>query len=118
MLIYRVFDFIDQGVPIEEINTHDDGIKQGSFKVFLRLFQIGILYGTYFVLAKAIQFLLSLIISVDINDVAIIYFALPILFFIEVGKSKLNSARLSNVMLFLVRSFVKFSIIYAIDLLI
>jgi len=120
--LYFLLNYFDQ-IAIEKIGQVDynDSVqykKNESFIIFLKLFDFVLLYGIYYAIYKSIQFVVSLIIQQPTNSVTIWYFVVPVLYLIEVGLSKLNSVELINVLKYLLRASVKFSVIIAIDKLI
>ena len=114
-----LFNFFDQ-IGLEHIKYgkpghHSDFQLTRWFVVWLRIFDLLLLYGLYYVFYKSTQFILSLLFGVDVEDIRLIYYALPVLFFAEVGLSKLNSANPLNFLLYVARALLKFGIIYSLD---
>ena len=118
-IITILFNFLDQGVAIEDVKSHKlDHINPQNFLLVVRFFELVLLFVIYFLIAKSIQFILSTIIDVSMEDIFFVYYVLPILYLMEVGASKLNSVSIKNVIIFLSRASVKFILILGIDKLV
>ncbi|KYG73134.1 hypothetical protein AWN68_10630 [Roseivirga echinicomitans] len=113
----KILIFFDLSKPIELI---PDSVKHEQDKIFRTLLKILELSVTYFVVYLIIKFghfILSLLSDVDMADINLIYFVLPLLFFIEYGLSKAEPKNVKYILLFLIRASVKYLLFYSIELL-
>jgi len=111
-----LFNFFDQGIGIKEVTTRNlEPSKLGGFLLTLRFSELCILYGIYYIITKAVQFVYSYFSMLSMEEVEYVYFAMPILYLMEVGSSKLYSLSIINSFLFLARASVIFLVIVGID---
>lgn len=111
---FLILNFFDQRA-IENTKVLPEKKSLNRFNLIIRFVQFVLLYLMYFLIAKAFQFISSLFFQIPIESVLLSYYVIPLLFFMEIGLSKLDSVNLINFLIYALRALMKFGIIYCID---
>lgn len=106
-----VINYLDQ-IAIEKISTE----TKNWATIGSRLFELAICYSLYFIGTKGLQFVISLLLKVEMNAINPLYFLLPYLYMIEVGMSKLDYPNFSNFIRFSVRATLKAIVVFGLDM--
>lgn len=112
-----IFNFLDQ-LAIEKV-TDPNYFKLRTlefYDVLIRVFELIILFGFFYVSLKFSQFILSLLIKVPFDYVNYLYYGFPLLLMVEAGLSKLKK-NIPNLTTLIIRALVKIGMVYSLDVL-
>jgi len=113
-----IFNFFDQ-LAIEKVNDPDffKLKKFDLYDVFIRVFELVLVYSFFYVFIKFSQFILALLIKIPIEHVNYFYYGFPLLLMIETGLSKTKkNIPILTIMIF--RALIKVGVVFSIDILV